>query len=130
MSKAHSGQRRLGKALRFPHIFKRCKATFYGVERVLAGLMFDNIPLRFAWTLAECENFLPVDIPLTNNRLRPGAVRLYVNSTSATWIFLETSHRVRATIPAIAGVQLHNHLGICITKKQVPGGDAVDLFEV
>src|SRR5882672_10982856 len=111
-------------------LLERFKTALDGVERIFAGFMLNDIPLRLAFALAEGKDFRPIELVLANDRLRAAPVRLDVNAARAARILLEHGYRIRAAIAAIARVELQNDLGPGVGGKNVPWCLALEPGEV
>src|ERR1039458_239449 len=117
-------------SLHFAHLLEGLVAALHGIQRVLARLVLEDIPLGLAFALAKREDRLPVNLVLADDRVRSAAKSFDMDAPRAAGILLQYRHWVSATFAAIAGVELHDYFRLGVAKEQIPGGNTFDFFEV
>src|SRR5258708_5527607 len=92
--------------------------------------MLDDIPIRLALCFTKTEHRLPVNLVFADNRLRAAPIRLDMDGSYSSGVFVQHGHRVSAPIHTIARVELHDDRGFGVAKENVPRGLAVELLKV
>src|SRR5207247_11073371 len=90
--------------------------------------MLDDVPVGFARPFAECEDFLPVELVLTDDSFWPRAVRFDVDASGAGGIFFQNCHWVGTAVGTIAGIELQDHIRPGVAAEDIPGRLASDIL--
>src|SRR5215469_11780078 len=100
-------------------MLKHVERAFYRLERILAGLVFNDVPARVAFSFTERKDGLPIDFVLAKNGLRSATVGFDMNTAYAAGILIEHGNRVSSPVTAVACIELENDLRFRIAEENV-----------